>query len=223
MTTSNDCHQLVRKYMTHTHAHTHIRTLHTLRRIFQYLSSNHSMEWLQALSSWVGTARKQLERTYVQLSLNCLMMLLIFSNLFWSLCRRFTAWAITCYEPKGGGRVGSWGRECHRACVGECLCWCELCRCKQMEGESGQVLTVSACVHVHARGMASANTSRQCHSPRHEAHQKSSSLKQKHFICFQNDSKVVKIGLQLLDIRNQSIHNGRPCLRGRSMGSEREG
>lgn len=23
ITTSNDCHQLVRKYMTHTHAHTH--------------------------------------------------------------------------------------------------------------------------------------------------------------------------------------------------------
>lgn len=67
-------------------------------------------------------------------------------------------------NQRGGGRVGSWGRECHRACVGECLCWCELCRCKQMEGESGQVLTVSACVHVHARGMASANTSRQCHS-----------------------------------------------------------
>ena len=48
--------------------------------------------------------------------------------------------------------------------VGVSVCWCELRRCKQMGGESGQVLTVSACVHVHARGMASANTSRQCHS-----------------------------------------------------------
>lgn len=85
--------------------------------------------------------------------------------------------------------------------------------------DSQSVLTVSACVHVRARGTASAST----RVKRDKAHQKSSPLKKKHFICFQNDSKVVKIGLQLLDIRNQSIHNGRPCLRGRSMGSEREG